>query len=105
MQDASSDLLAPSIPLADLMPLRSAEALMLRLFPNPTQNILQLQLPAGLGNNAVIHITDLQGKLIHQQELSSGAVVQVNVQSWNKGMYILTLRDHEHTWHQRWIKE
>ena len=81
------------------------KALMLRIFPNPTQHTLHIQLPIGLDNTAVISITDLQGKLMHQQQLSSTAVIQMNVQSWNNGMYILTIRDHEHTWHQRWIKE
>jgi hypothetical protein len=81
------------------------KALMLRIFPNPAQHTLHIQLPDGLDNNAVISITDLQGKLMHQQQLSSTAVIQMNVQSWNNGMYILTIRDHEHTWHQRWIKE
>jgi hypothetical protein len=78
---------------------------MLRIFPNPAQRTLHIQLPDGLDNNAVISITDLQGKLMHQQQLSSTAVIQMNVQSWNNGMYILTIRDDEHTWHQRWIKE
>jgi hypothetical protein len=81
------------------------KALMLRIFPNPTQHTLHIQLPIGLDNTAVISITDLQGKLMHQQQLSSTAVIQMNVQSWNNGMYILTIRDDEHTWHQRWIKE
>lgn len=57
-----------------------------RIYPNPAQNLLHINAPAG----AVVQVYNLTGQLICQQQLTTPATT-LSVHTWQKGMYLLTI--------------
>jgi hypothetical protein len=58
------------------------------LFPNPTSDYFQIQYMSDVTVDAKVF--DLQGRLIHNQLLSSNEVIQTS--SWEKGVYIVYIQ-------------
>jgi hypothetical protein len=81
------------------------ETLLLQLFPNPVRHTLTIQLPKASSNNSHITISDLSGKIIHQQLITRTKQIHLDVTAYNNGMYLITLQNEKHTYHQQWIKE
>lgn len=72
--------------------------------PNPTTSILTLKLSANLidGN---IKIFDILGKQVITKEIYSNNLVQINVSSLSKGMYLVKVSSEKNTQTKRFIKE
>jgi hypothetical protein len=73
----------------------------LKIFPNPTKNILQLQ-TANNGSLDKITITDLTGKIILIQTTNTA---QINVEPLASGMYILEATSGEAKYSSKFVKE
>jgi len=71
------------------------------VFPNPTKDILTLQFSGATIINKIF-ITDLTGKTVLQQMLTSN---QVNVQNLAKGMYILQAYSGKEKYTTKFAKE
>jgi extracellular elastinolytic metalloproteinase len=76
----------------------------LQVYPNPAKNTLNIIIPPEVREGLTIQITDMNGKLVLSENITQQMTVTLNVAAWNSGMYILSVRDEQHTWHQRWIK-
>lgn len=63
----------------------------INIFPNPTQNILNIERTQN-AQNMVIQLYDMQGKRILQREFS-GTTTQLNLNFLDSGSYILILLD------------
>ncbi len=73
-----------------------ADNSVLTLFPNPAQNITQMQLDNEWKGNLQIRITDLSGKVIHRNLIRKDQHQlqhQLDVSQLNAGVYQLTLTD------------
>ncbi len=56
------------------------------VFPNPFQEHLRIT----LSHNAIIRISDVQGKTVYEQSIPQGTV-SIPVQGWNNGLYLVQI--------------
>lgn len=64
------------------------------MYPNPANNVLNIAGNAGLSMDNVI-ITDLNGRVVKQQNLSGVASSEINVSDLTAGMYLITISSAE----------
>jgi hypothetical protein len=59
------------------------------IFPNPAQYTMSI----GSSGNKIfqgdIHVYNLSGELIHRSAISTGGPMNINIQSWNEGVYFV----------------
>lgn len=60
----------------------------LRLFPNPANELINLQLDA---NNHLISITDLTGKIVLRIQSNGNSQLQIPVNQLSEGMYLISI--------------
>lgn len=65
----------------------------LSVYPNPAQNILNIEINTGANEQAQLVVYDVTGKLLHSQEISfvSGAA-QLDVSNFSNGFYMLAIQ-------------
>jgi hypothetical protein len=65
----------------------------IRIFPNPTEGILRIEISGGDENNSDVRIsvTDVNGKVIIDKP-NEGLITEINLSSYPDGLYILILR-------------
>lgn len=76
-----------------------------QLYPNPTSDFLTIDLPS---NSSIkfLKIYSSTGKLIHQEIFSGTVSSKINVQNFDKGIYLLALESENNLiMMSRWIKE
>ena len=76
----------------------------LELFPNPTENILNLQSNLFNGENAIVSIFDITGKINYQCETQVNNMFQINVFSLPPGVYIVRIIQGKNIFHDKFIK-
>jgi len=59
------------------------------LFPNPVEDLLTVQ--ASFTGSYLVEITSMNGQLIHSEEME-GAIHQLDLSSFQKGVYLITIR-------------
>ncbi|MEQ8907695.1 MAG: T9SS type A sorting domain-containing protein [Vicingaceae bacterium] len=64
----------------------------LKLYPNPTKDNFRLELNQ-LSEKNLLQVFDLQGKLIHQQDVSR-LIKKINTQNWKAGVYFVRYGEH-----------
>ncbi len=62
-----------------------------QVFPNPTKDILNLQLPNEM-ETANVKVYDLMGRLLLEQAVSDFSNVKLNVSTFPKGQFIVEVR-------------
>lgn len=78
-------------------------ALDVKLYPNPVQNTLNVELNVPITNARLI-ITDILGQKIYAQNLGS-ALSNLDISGFQKGVYFLTVSNADQTTTQKFIKE
>ena len=78
-----------------------AETDQLLIFPNPTNNLITIQ--GGLPGTKIIEISSLSGKLILSIELR-GTTQQLDLSSFQKGVYFITIRSKDFVTARKIIK-
>lgn len=65
----------------------------INIYPNPTSNNLYLTLDQALSTELLVHLLDIQGKVVHQQVIQPGSAgtVSLSFAHLTQGMYILRL--------------
>lgn len=64
------------------------------VFPNPVNDMLNIQLLSTVKTTGVIEILSLEGKVIYKQTINGNAnVYQVNISTLPKGMYICRINN------------
>jgi hypothetical protein len=66
----------------------SSEAI--RMFPNPTRDVLNLQVPTSADGDRYVRALDAQGREVHAAQLFPGATAQWEVGNWPAGFYLIT---------------
>lgn len=64
------------------------------MYPNPANNVLNISGNAGLSMETVV-ITDLNGRVVKQQNLGGVASSEINVADLTSGMYLITISSAE----------
>ena len=68
------------------------ESLNLNVYPNPTQDVLNVQFETELGQDVQIMVYDLQGRiLIHNTVDSKNQLIQIDVSQFSNGTYLIQL--------------
>jgi hypothetical protein len=58
----------------------------LSVYPNPAKDFIHIDLP---GNFTEIIVSDITGREIHREDLSGRNQIQVDVNGWHEGIYII----------------
>ncbi|MEO0899005.1 MAG: PKD domain-containing protein [Bacteroidota bacterium] len=64
----------------------------IQLYPNPVSENLYVVIPQEVNSVLSCQITDLRGKVIHQQKMRRGRTYQVAVDTWPLGFYLIRLQ-------------
>jgi len=64
---------------------------LVKVYPNPVKDNLQLDLTAVNPQNALVRIFDVQGKLVYQANLNNPRVTEIITANFNNGLYFLKL--------------
>lgn len=78
----------------------------LSVYPNPVNNILNVVFNHLKGNNARLYITDMHGKFVYSSNLGgseSTGKSMIDVSSFPKGVYVLTLKTSQEIFSKRFI--
>lgn len=62
----------------------------LEIYPNPVDDVLNVDLTGVKDNNGIIRIYNLKGKVLLENKLDVTGVVPVNLKSLSSGIYLLT---------------
>jgi 2,4-dienoyl-CoA reductase-like NADH-dependent reductase (Old Yellow Enzyme family) len=73
----------------------------LRVFPNPVHDIIYIQIPDSIIGTYEIVISDLSGKVVFNK---SGTIKQVDISSFPKGTYLITVKSTDFDTSQRITK-
>lgn len=76
-------------------------------YPNPAQDIVWLQLPAGKKMQGLVQIMDITGKIKHEQIILSGDnnKIAISTSNWASGAYFYILKTDEHVSSGKFIVE
>lgn len=82
----------------------------LQLFPNPTQDFLQIQWPTATTDQSTweLRITDLSGRQLIQQTIENQQLnshLKIEVNHLPSGLYQLSLFNHQEQWVQQFYKQ
>ncbi len=64
----------------------------MKLFPNPSEGMVNIQLDAGI-QNASIELFDITGRSIYRNEDLSSGISTINLSEFDKGIYIYRISD------------
>jgi hypothetical protein len=66
----------------------------LGIYPNPATSVLNI-------NNAAVNsqltITDILGNMVYQQPIMNSTQSSIDVSTWNKGVYLLQIKNEKET--------
>lgn len=71
------------------------DAFTMNIFPNPTQDIIQLQIDASLQSDLTMELIDMKGSRILEKRLfeNGSAYSEIDLSTFENGIYILLLTD------------
>ncbi len=75
----------------------------LKVYPNPASDILYIEIPEG-GLQELL-VTDMTGRTLLKRQLEAESIVALNLESFGKGIYIVTARDSQQRFYERFIVE
>lgn len=83
--------------------------ILMKIFPNPAAEKLQVQIPASQNEKAILFITDIHAKTIKKQHisLSEGAMFSttINISDLKKGTYFLSVKSNTKSKIQKFVKQ
>ncbi len=71
------------------------------IYPNPLDEVLNINISNKLNNNIVLSIYDIRGQLVLQSKVFSVESTKINVESLKSGYYLVKLSDAANT---KWLK-
>ncbi|GIV40649.1 MAG: hypothetical protein KatS3mg033_2449 [Thermonema sp.] len=75
----------------------------LQLYPNPAGQELHIQLN-GVKPQATLRVFNNEGKLIHEQSLTSTANIRLDISQWARGVYFIKVEAKQKQWVRRFEK-
>ncbi len=78
----------------DMSKVRETEAVdMVRLYPNPIENVLTVHFSGKVEGEALIRITDMTGRLIHRETFIDGETPLIDTSKWPRGVYPVRVKN------------
>jgi hypothetical protein len=74
------------------------------IYPNPTQDLITIQLPSNKALKLTATISDISGKKWFSKPFNSGELLQINVETLPKGIYLIQLETEKGKTLQKIIK-
>ncbi len=65
----------------------------IKVFPNPIQNELHIQLPINTQANLSIIVFNELGQIVFEKETNSSASININTIDWKKGIYFIQMQN------------
>lgn len=78
------------------------EANRFEMFPNPTHDAFQLNLPEGTETKRLL-VRDLTGRLVVSIDNPAGSAIQMTTSDWSNGIYFVTLEGTHNQWTERLV--
>lgn len=75
------------------------------LYPNPTNDMLTIQLGETSNKPTSVEIHDLTGKIVYQNSFSNKLTHDVNVEHFSSGMYFCKVKIGETVTHEKFVKK
>lgn len=72
---------------------------LIQMYPNPAKNQLLIKMPEA---GAEIYVTDIQGKIVLQRNADT-AVLQLDTENWNTGIYFVNVKSKQYSSTQKLI--
>lgn len=76
----------------------------LRLYPNPTSTILNIEFKTVITDGS-IEVFDLLGKQVFAQSITSNSISQIDVANWDSGVYLIKMSSENGQEIKRFIKQ
>lgn len=76
----------------------------LTIYPNPASDVIHVQLPQMI-SQAAVYISDMNGKVIKEQQLYSNDITPIHIGALESGVYILRVISNEYQWQERLVKQ
>jgi len=76
----------------------------LRLYPNPSKTQLNIEFNSVI-DEGTIEIYDLLGKQIYGQSLTANNLIQIDVESWQTGLYLVKIKSNNSEATHRFVKQ
>jgi hypothetical protein len=70
----------------------------IEIYPNPSSEILNINIPENIHGQVVVTVTDMMGRVIYR-ELHNDKVFTLSTSSWAEGMYFIDVAQHEEILH------
>lgn len=63
---------------------------LLNVYPNPSNDVVFIEIPSEAGANSILSIYDIQGRIIHHENVTRN-ILQLNVKQFGTGIYKIVL--------------
>ena len=92
---------------AEEVPLSNEEfnILSFKLWPNPTNNILNISTSNVSSNNIDINIVDMLGRIVYSNNVNVSSNISVDVSSLSKGLYLIEINDGQNSFKDKFVKK
>lgn len=74
-----------------------------KLYPNPTNSILNIEIQNAI-SNGTLEVYDLLGKQIYNQTIIANNISQIDVANWNSGLYLIKISSEDSAETRRFVK-
>lgn len=64
----------------------------LKLYPNPANEVVQLDLSALKGENKTVYVRDVNGKIVFEKKVS-GTIFEIDTKTLKQGLYVVELKN------------
>jgi beta-glucanase (GH16 family) len=65
----------------------------IKVYPNPANEKVNIELPSDLINNCSIYIMNIHGRKLYSQDVINDAKIEINITNYISGMYLLNIFD------------
>ena len=74
-----------------------------KLWPNPTNGLLHVEIPEFTESNVVLEVVGLDGKILLQQAVVA-KITTINLEQLEKGLYILKISQEKNQYIRKFMK-
>ena len=68
----------------------------IKIYPNPSKGIVNLEIPNSIGHNSQISVYDFQGELVRKCRTADKKITRIDLSEVNSGIYLLVIENQDH---------
>lgn len=65
----------------------------IKVYPNPTQSLVHINLPESMDSKGQLRILDMRGRIVSQYDIQNPQTLTLDISSWKTGVYSLHFKD------------